>query len=399
MDLANWEAKSMPWREVSVMEQRREFVRLAMQEGANRRELCRRFDIHPDTAYKWLSRWQAGQELADRSRRPHSSPQQTDREMEQRILAIRDAHPAWGARKIVRCLERDNQSSPTFSTVHQILRRSDRIKAPVGGPLASQRFEMSAPNLLWQMDFKGWVRLGNDAQCHPLTVIDDHSRYDLCLQACADQRGDTVRDRLELTFRHYGLPEAFFVDNGSPWGDPSGEHWTRFAVWLLKLGIKVIHSRPYHPQSRGKNERFHRTLKAEVFALRSFRDLAETQRAFDAWREVYNFERPHQALGQQVPASRYRPSLRSMPVRLPTPEYDSHAIVRSVSTTKAYVSFKGRPWKVPQAFRGERLAIRPTSSDDKYGVFFAAHQVAIIDLTSGKSVGHVSEQVSAMSPD
>jgi transposase InsO family protein len=398
MDLANWEAKSMPWREVSVMDQRREFVRLAMQEGANRRELCRRFGIHPDTGYKWLGRWQAGQELADRSRRPHSSPEQTDREIEARILAVRDAHPAWGVRKIARCLERESHSPPAFSTMHQILRRTGRIKPPPGGAVASQRFEMPAPNLLWQMDFKGWVRLGNDTQCHPLTVVDDHSRYDLCLQACADQRGETVRDRLELTFRHYGLPEAFFVDNGTPWGDPSGERWTRFSVWLLKLGIAVIHSRPYHPQSRGKNERFHRTLAAEVFALRRFRDLAETQQAFDAWREVYNFERPHEALEQQVPASRYRSSQRSMPDRLPAPEYHSHEIVRTVSTTKAYVSFKGRLWKVPQAFCGERLAIRPTSINAQYGVFFAAHQVATIDLTSGKSVGHVPEQVSAMSP-
>jgi transposase InsO family protein len=269
----------MPWREVSVMEQRREFVRLAMQEGANRRELCRRFGIHPETGYKWLARWQAGQDVADRSRRPHGSPRRTASVIEQRVVAVRDAHPAWGARKIARCLEREEMSPPAVSTVHQILRRSDRIKAPLGGAVASQRFEMPAPNLLWQMDFKGWVRLGNDAQCHPLTVVDDHSRYDLCLQACADQRGDTVRDRLQATFRHYGLPEAFFVDNGSPWGDPSGEHWTRFEVWLLKLGIAVIHSRPYHPQGRGKNERFHRTLNAEVLALRCFRDLAETSGA------------------------------------------------------------------------------------------------------------------------
>ena len=389
----------MPWREVSVMEQRREFVRLAMQEGANRRELCRRFDIHPDTGYKWLSRWQADQDLADRSRRPHASPLRTEREVEDRVLAIRDAHPAWGARKIMRCLERKGWKSPAFSTVHAILRRSGRIQAPVGGAVASRRFEMPAPNLLWQMDFKGWVRLGNDALCHPLTVVDDHSRYDLCLQACADQRGNTVRNRLEMTFRRYGLPEAFFVDNGTPWGDPSGERWTRFSVWLLKLGINIIHSRPYHPQSRGKNERFHRTLAAEVFALRRFRDLAETQRAFDAWREVYNYERPHEALGQEVPASRYQPSSRSMPDRLPTPEYDSHEIVRAVSTTKAYVNFKGRSWKVPQAFCGERLAIRPISNDGLYGVFFAAYQVATIDLTGRKSVGHVPEQVSAMSPD
>src|SRR3984893_17615472 len=398
MDLAIREAKSMPWREGSIMDQRREFVRLAMQGGVNRRGLWRGVDIHPDTGYKWLGRWQSEQGLADRSRRPHTSPQRTGNELEERILAVRDAHPAWGARKIVRCLEREGVSSPAVSTVHEILRRSGRIKVPAGGAVASQRFEMPAPNLLWQMDFKGWVRLCKEAQCHTLTVVDDHSRYDLCLQACADQRGDTVRDRLELTFRHYGLPEAFFVDNGSPWGDASGEHWTRFSVWLLKLGIRVIHSRPYHPQSRGKNERFHRTLKAEVLALRYFRDLAETQRAFDAWREVYNFEGPHEALGQQVPASRYRPSLRPMPDRLPAPEYDSREIVRTVSATKAYVSFKGRLWKVPQAFRGERLAIRPTSNDAKYGVFFAAHQVATIDLTSGKSVGHVSEQLSAMSP-
>jgi transposase InsO family protein len=388
----------MPWREVSVVDQRREFVRLAMQEGANRRELCRRFGIHPDTGYKWLARWQAEQDVADRSRRPHASPRQTGSAIEQRVVAVRDAHPAWGARKIARCLEREGMNPPAVSTVHQILCRSGRIEAPPGGTVASQRFEMPAPNLLWQMDFKGWVRLGNDAQCHPLTVVDDHSRYDLCLQACADQRGDTVRERLEGTFRHYGLPDAFFVDNGTPWGDPSGERWTRFEVWLLKLGIRVIHSRPYHPQSRGKNERFHRTLNAEVFALRHFRDLDETQRAFDIWREVYNFERPHEALGQQVPASRYQPSKRTMPDRLPGSEYDSHEIVRTVPATKAYISFKGRLWKVPQAFRGERLAIRPTSNDGKYGVFFAAHQVVTIDLTSGKSVGHVSEQVSAMSP-
>ena len=388
----------MPWREVSVMDQRREFVRLAMQEGANRRELCRRFDVHPGTGYKWLARWQADQDIDDRSRRPHSSPGQTDCELEARILAVRDAHPAWGARKIVHCLEREGFRSPAVSTVHQILRRSGRIKPPIGGAVASQRFEMPAPNLLWQMDFKGWVRLGNDAQCHPLTVVDDHSRYDLCLQACADQRTDTVRNCLEKTFHHYGLPEAFFVDNGSPWGDPGGERWTRFSVWLLKLGIAVIHSRPYHPQSRGKNERFHRTLVAEVFTLQRFRDLPETQRAFDAWREVYNFERPHEALGQQVPASRYRPSQRSMPPRLPEVEYDSHEIVRRVSTTKAYVSFKGHIWKVPQAFRGERLAIRPSANSAQYGVFFGAHQVAIIDLASKKSVGYVPEHPSVMSP-
>lgn len=389
----------MPWCEVSVMDQRREFVRLAMQEGVNRRELCRRFGISPDVGYKWLGRWAANGELADRSRRPHASPARTDGPIEACILAVRDAHPAWGARKIWKCLDREGMKPPAISTVHEILRRHGRVVAPLGGPRACQRFEKPAPNLLWQMDFKGWVRLANGAQCHPLTVVDDHSRYAVCLSACANQQRTTVTAALEPAFRCYGLPEAMFVDNGNPWGDPSGERWTRFGVWLLKLGVDLLHSRPYHPQSRGKNERFHRTLKAEVFAFERFRDFAEVQRAFDAWRITYNLDRPHEALDLEVPASRYRPSARAMPDRLPEVEYDEHEIVRTVSTTKHYVSFKGRLWKVPKAFRGERVAIRPRSTDGRYGIFFASRQIATIDLTRSKSVSDVSEQVSAMSPD
>jgi hypothetical protein len=154
----------------------------------------------------------------------------------------------------------------------------------------------------------------------------------------------------------------------------------------------------YHLQSRGKNERFHRTLNAEVFALRRLRDLVEAQRAFDQWRSVYNLERPHEALGQEVPASRYRPSSRAMPDRLAQAEYDEHEIVRFVPASKDYIRFRGRLWKVPHAFRGERLAIRPLNTDGHYGVFFAAHRIAEIDLTKPKSVSDVSEQVSAMSP-
>jgi hypothetical protein len=112
-------------------------------------------------------------------------------------------------------------------------------------------------------------------------------------------------------------------------------------VWLLKLGIAVVHSRPYHPQSRGKNERFHRTLKAEVFALKRFHDLAEVQRAFDAWRTIYNLERPHAALDQEVPASRYRPSARALPARPAQVAYDAGETVRTVPASKAYISFKG----------------------------------------------------------
>jgi transposase InsO family protein len=211
------------------MDQRREFVQLATQEQANVRELCRRFGVHPNTAYKWLGRWTSGEELADRSRRPHSSPGRTEASIEERILGVRDAHPAWGARKIVRCLERDGVACPAPSTVHAILQRHGRITASLGGATAHLRFEMPEPNQLWQMDFKGHMPLSGGGRCHPLTVVDDHSRYNLCLAACADEQRGTVQNRL---------------DNGKPWGDPSGQIWTRLGVWLLKLGVSVIHSRP-----------------------------------------------------------------------------------------------------------------------------------------------------------
>lgn len=392
----------MPWMEKSAVDQRREFVSLATLEGSSKRELCRRFGVSPTTGYKWLCRWAGeGGDLTDRSRRPHHSPERTDAVMEAAILAVRDAHPAWGARKIKSCLERDELTVPSASTVHEVLKWHDRIVPPVGGAAALGRFERPAPNQLWQMDFKGKVPLAGGGWCHPLTVLDDHSRYAVCLKACDNERTGTVRRALEETFHLHGLPEAFFLDNGSPWGGGVPGYWTPLGVWLLKLGVEVIHSRPYHPQSRGKNERFHRTLKAEVFAFRSFDSLKRVQAAFDAWRPVYNDKRPHQALGQQVPASRYMPSPRTMPQTLPSPEYLPGDIVRKV-TGKAIISFKNRPWYVPKAFRGEYLAIRPTETDGCYGVFFGARRISTIDLNASQghreTVHHVPEHPSTMSP-
>jgi transposase InsO family protein len=391
----------MPWSEVSVMDQRREFVRLALQEGANRRELCLRFGISPDVGYKWLRRWQAGdRELADRSRRPKSTPKRTVGAIEARVVALRDKHPAWGARKIAHCLKREGQAVPVASTVHRILCRHERIKPSEKAPPTppGHRFEKEAPNQLWQMDFKGHLPLADGTRCHPLTMVDDHSRYALCLKACANEQRPNVQKHLTHTFRCYGLPDAFYIDNGSPWGDTSGARWTALKVWLLKLGIHVVHARPCHPQGRGKNERFHRSLNAEVFALRSFRTLPEVQCALDSWRTLYNLERPHEGLGMAVPADRYRPSSRAMPSRIPKVEYDVGETVRTVSSTRSYISFKGQMWKVPQAFCGEHLAIRPLDRDGNYGIFFASWLVASIDLTDGQPVSDVSEQVSAMSP-
>jgi len=372
----------MAWKEVSIVDQRREFVWLAHLEGVNRRELCRRFGISPQTGYKWLGRHLAGEvDFVDRSRRPLSSPKRTPDTVEATVLSVRDEHPAWGARKIAAWLETRGHEVPACSTVHAILVRHGRIPPPVGGDAPVVRFEAEAPNDLWQMDFKGWTRLGNGGQLHPLTIIDDHSRFVPGLDACADQTRVTVIDKLTQVFRIHGLPAAMFVDNGNPWGDSQASTpWTRFGVWLAKLGIRLIHSRPYHPQSRGKIERFHRTLDDEALALRPLTDLAHAQRTFDRWRQVYNFERPHGALDHKVPASRYRPSSRPMPDKLPEPEYRPDDIVRKVSNPRGYVGFKGRAWKVPKAFVAERVAIRPLQIDGQFAVFFASHHIATIDL-------------------
>jgi len=389
----------MPWNEVSVVDQRREFVRLASVEGTNRRELCRRFGISAETGYKWLQRSDAGEAgFADRSRRPLTSPQRSAANVEASVLAIRDAHPAWGARKIAARLAQTITEVPACSTVHAILVRHGRIAPLPGGPRATLRFEKEAPNLLWQMDFKGWVAMGNGQRLHPLTVVDDHSRFALCLIAGVSQTNAAVQAMLTPVFQRYGLPQAMFVDNGTPWGDSSEARWSRFGVWLLKLGIDVIHSRPYHPQSRGKIERFHRTLNAEVLALRLLRDLDDAQSAFDTWRGIYNFERPHEALAFATPAKHYQISQRSMPEHLPEPQYDHGEIVRKISKTDTRIAFKGRFWRVPQAFGGERLAIRPLNTDGLYGVYFASYHVATIDLTKPKTVNYVSEQVSTISP-
>ncbi|MGE0750483.1 MAG: helix-turn-helix domain-containing protein, partial [Variibacter sp.] len=196
----------MGWREVSVADQRREFVLLASLAGANISALCERFGISRQTGHLWLRRYAAGaSDFADRSHRPHHSPRRLNAALETQILAVREAHPAWGARKIAAVLRREGIMPPAASTVHAVLARHGRI-APGGGGCAYGAFEREAPNALWQMDFKGRLRLRCGAGLHPLTVIDDHSRFALCLAACADQQTQTVQTQLERALRHHGLP-------------------------------------------------------------------------------------------------------------------------------------------------------------------------------------------------
>ena len=372
----------MPWEEVSVMSQRKEFVKLVQVEGANVRELCQRFGISPTTGYKWLSRFRGGGEagLADLPRRPYCSPRRTTDEIEDLVLKARDGHPAWGGRKLQAWLSAKGHGLlPSPSTITAILRRHGRIEPAEGAKhRAWQRFEHPEPNQLWQMDFKGHFPL-IERRCHPLTVLDDHSRFSLGLEACGDERTETVRQRLIKIFRRYGLPERMVMDNGSPWGHDADHRHTLLTVWLLRLGIEVSHGRPRHPQTQGKDERFHRTLVAEVLQGTTFKDLKHCQVAFDSWRGVYNLERPHQALGMATPASRYRVSHRPFPEQLPRVEYGPEDQVRWVQD-QGRVSWKGRKVKISTAFKGLQVAIRPTSTDGLWDLFFMTNKLCQIDL-------------------
>jgi transposase InsO family protein len=394
----------MPFREVSRMDARSEFVMLALEEGANVRQLCRRFGISPTTGYKWLERWRAAgtSGLQEQSRRPQRSPARTVGAIEDAVLSIRAEHPAWGGRKIARRLrDLGREAVPAPSTVTAILKRHGvELGKFGGGSPAFTRFERSRPNELWQMDFKGHVAL-HVGRLHPLTVLDDHSRFSVALAACADEQTETVRQHLIAAFRRYGLPERLITDNGSPWGDGPGSPFTPLGIWLIEHGIKISHSRPYHPQTMGKDERFHRSLKAELLSAPPFADIAAAQRAFERWRTVYNTQRPHEALELAVPASRYQPSPRDYVETVAPFEYAPNDVVRRVQQG-GHVSFLGRNLKVPKAFRGKAVAFRPTTHDGVFDVVFRTQTIATVDIRplDGRveSVHDVSEHPSTISP-
>jgi transposase InsO family protein len=371
----------MPWQEVDRMSLKTELVMLAQADGANMAELSRRFGVSRKTAYKWLDRYReygvAG--LEERSRRPSGSPWMTEPAMEKLVVALRKPQ-GWGGRKIARRLsDLGHQNAPAPSTITGILRRhgllnaedSERSKAWI-------RFEHPYPNALWQMDFKGHFALPQ-GRCHPLTVLDDHSRFNVVLRALDNERGAGVQATLIDAFRRYGLPERMTMDNGKPWGHEPGSGVTALKLWWIRLGIRVSHSRPYHPQTQGKDERFHRTLKAELLKRREFVDLMDCQRAFDGYRNIYNLQRPHEAIELATPITRYCQSPRPYPERLPTIDYGPADQVRKVQHG-GELNFKGRQFKVSSALHGYPVALRPSTIDGCYNVYFCHHRVAEIDF-------------------
>jgi transposase InsO family protein len=327
------------------------FVILASRREKTMRELCEEFEISRPTGYEWLRRYERGgiTGVVERSRRPEHSPRRTEGEIEQRIVKLRQQRPDWGAKKVQVLLEREGVKVPRI-TIHRILVRHNLVRVQDRHRRAVQRFQRGAPNELWQMDFKGSA--GWNAETGPLSVLDDHSRYAIALAETGSTRAEAVRERLEEAFQRCGVPDGMLMDHGTPWWNmQAAAGWTWLTVWLMKQGMKLHFSGYRHPQTQGKVERFPGSLEA----ARRKRDRSESepeQAWYDAFRQEYNEERPHEALGMKTPGSVWRRSERGYQANPPAWEYETGAEVRRLGGA-GQMTVEGRRWEISKALAGE----------------------------------------------
>ena len=366
----------MPWSETNRMEQRAQFVLDALRAHFTMTELCERYGISRKTGYKWLARYhgEGAQGCSDRLRAPKNHPNKTHRLVVKKLLVTRKKHPGWGPVTLHAYLQ-DHYPEiawPCPSTIGEILKKhglvKKRRKRAAKMAWGRGRIRADRPNRVWTADFKGQFRLGNGQLCYPLTVADAYSRYLLVCRALKSTAGKPAQRIFEEAFREYGLPDVIHTDNGIPFCFPSSLlSLSTMSVWFLKLGIQLERSRPGKPQDNGSHERMHRTLKEEVTHPPRRTEVAQ-QRALDRFRENYNVERPHHALGLQPPARLYTPSLRPFPKELPEIEYPRHFEVRYVSKIGVV------NWQRKRIFVSTALAHEPLGfehvANDLWSVFF-----------------------------
>ena len=303
----------MPWKKVEPMNQRKEFVLRAMETN-NFRQLCAEYGISPKTGYKWRERFLeyglAG--MNELSRRPQGHAKELGEAVVCEIVRLKGAHPSWGPRKLRKVYERTHWAVPSESSFKRVLHRAGLVQArrlrkrSQSGRLFSGR-QATAPNQVWTVDFKGWWRVAGGRRCEPLTVRDECTRYVLEIRAVPDARSQTVRHCFERLFERHGLPGAIRSDNGAPFASESAVlGLSKLSAWWVALGIDLERGRPGCPQDNGGHERLHLDIQRELRG----KDLVEQQAGFDEWRQTFNHERPHEALGLKCPAELYEPSAR-----------------------------------------------------------------------------------------
>jgi len=363
----------MPWKGQTVEERRKEFVMRAIAKEKAHSALCREYGISRPTGYKWIERHQSGEPMEDRSHAPNHRPNQTSKATEDKIVRLREKHPAIGAKKLKKMLENDGIIAPAYSTINAILHRNGLI-TPEASRIATpcKRFEKGQPNEMWQADFKGHFAMKNGQRCHPLTIVDDYSRFCVCLSALSDQRYEGVAQSLLSAFEVFGLPETLLCDNGNPWGTQQAPGYTRLEVWLMDLGILTKHGRPMHPQTQGKNERFNGTLLREHIRHQTFEDNLQAQQNFDEYQHFYNVLRPHHALNLETPSTRYCKSFRKLPQNIESWEYGWVSALRMVHSG-GYIKFDGHEYFLSQSLSGKQVGLIE-SDDEEPGVFLVLYR-------------------------
>jgi len=368
----------MPWRTVSMSEERMRFVIQASEAGIRMTEVCRAAGISRQAGYKWLRRYQQGGAaavLTEQSRRPHTIPNQAPPAVVEALKAVRQEKPDWGVRKLAYLLEKRSPDLPKVSrsTLQRILNREGLIDDRDRQSIACQRFERSEPNELWQMDFKGPP--GFNQGIGPLSIQDDHSRYLLALQKVPTNDTASVKSALEATFLESGMPEWLLMDHGTPWYDCMGPWgWTELTVWILRQGVRITFSRFCHPQTQGKVERMHGALQR---ALWKRHGRADQQAWLDAFRQEYNHERLHEGIGMALPASRWIKSPRTyQPVTADWTYPPEWQTVRLAG--QGQFSHHGRRWEVSRALRRQLVGLQ--SSDRRIWVYYCNMPLREIDL-------------------
>lgn len=370
----------MPWTERKKMDIKAEFIQKMIQKQQCVSSLCAEYKISRKTAYKWQKRYleEGILGLEERSKKPNKVSKITEDDAINLIVNIRNKFPAWGARKLRQYLINQDLDVPSERTFNRILKKQDLISHEAS--IKSQkfiRFERERPNELWQMDFKGHFQL-EKGRCHPLTILDDHSRFAICLKASYAETEVMVREALKESFRCYGLPEAMTMDNGPPWKGSYPWRFSKLTIWLMRLGIKISHSRPGHPQTQGKDERFHRSLKEEVLQYYQFKNLKDTQNRFDLWRDIYNNERPHEGINLKCPKERYTVSPRKYSEKLPEIVYEENDFLRKVGKN-GVVDFLGMKYFIGEHFCGEYVGFRPQPKNGCYDVYFSKTRLLTIN--------------------
>lgn len=378
----------MPWQETDPVDQRSRFIDAYLAGGFSVTELCERAQVSRKTGYKWIERYDAEGRtgLRDRSRAPHRCPHRVDGPVADLILSARRKHPDWGPGKLLDWLapRHPDVEWPAVSTAGDLLKRNGLIKRRrpryrpdhpgVVPPVTA------APNDLWTADFKGQFRTGDGRYCYPLTILDLHSRYLLTCHGLRSTQSQTARPIFERAFREYGLPAAIRADNGVPFATTGLHGLSRLSVWWIRLGIMPQRILPAHPEQNGAHERMHKTLKRG--AIRPPRgSLAAQQRAFTAYRTLYNEERPHDALDGATPSAQYRASGRVYPAQLPAIDYPGHFVVKRITDAGTF-RFKDRLFFLSNALDNHQIGLEEVE-DGLWSVHFCHLVLARIDERTG----------------